>query len=234
MWWPSFASYVRPSVWNPGVALRNLIALAADGLQVYGVAAWHWDTFQILMLFWMETLVIGFWAMMRVGTLPAEQLGDITINGRVVSATHRMLLLLFAPLIVTIMAAHLLFLWVIFSGRWSEVVHGPVSFASEFIDKSGAWIPLLLIFVAGGIGYFRSVAFRRAASENMQTDGLGVALGAPFGRIALMQIAIIFGAMLSQKTGSMSPWLVLICLKTLLDYQQTPRTALGAGKTETE
>jgi len=32
---------------------------------LYGVLYWQWDTFQLLMLSWMETVVLAFWTLMR-------------------------------------------------------------------------------------------------------------------------------------------------------------------------
>ena len=218
--WSRVARVISPLGWNAVLAMHNLVALAANALQVYGVLVWHWDTFQILMLFWLETLIVGFWALMRIAIVPSDQLGEITINGRAVAATHKMMMLLVGPLFAAIAAAHLLFLWVIFSGRWSDVVHGPVSFVSEFIDKPEAWIPLLSTFIAGAIGYLRYSSLKKISEGATQIDGFGDAVGAPFGRIAILQVAIILGAILSQKAGSTTPWLILICIKTLFDYRQ--------------
>ena len=74
--------------WTPALVLRNVLAFAANMLQVYGVLYWGWDIFQILMLYWMETAVIGFWALLRLAVLPADLLGKMTVNGQVVAATN--------------------------------------------------------------------------------------------------------------------------------------------------
>jgi hypothetical protein len=233
---PDAAVILKSPVWTPTLVVSNLFAFAANMLQVYGVWHWHWDTFQILMLYWMETSVIGFWALMRLAVLPADLLGDMTVNGRVVPATNKLLLLLFAPFVVISMAAHLLFLWVIFSGSWGLVVHGPTSFASEFIIASGAWAPLLFTLLAGAVGFYESPKRRtlfsrigsRFARQRRATidpaaergDGVGPAIGGALGRIVMMQIAIILGGMLARKFGSTAPWLILIGIKTLVDFQR--------------
>jgi hypothetical protein len=33
--------------------------------RLHGVLYWQWDTFQLLMLYWMETVVLAFWTLMR-------------------------------------------------------------------------------------------------------------------------------------------------------------------------
>ena len=59
------------------------------------------------------------------------------------------------------------------------------------------------------------------------------AVGGALGRIVLMQVAIILGGMLARKFGSTAPWLILIGLKTLADFQRPAPAAppaSGAGR----
>jgi hypothetical protein len=228
--------------WTPALIMRNALALAANALQVVGVLYWGWDTFQILMLYWMETAVIGFWALLRLAFLPAGLLGEMTVNGRVVAATNTLLLQLFVPFVAISMAIHLLFLWVMFSGGWSKVVHGPVSFASVFIVASGAWVPLSFTLLAGAAGFYESpkraifVSGGRPApslqpigAASQQPDGVTAAIGGTLGRIVAMQVAVILGAMLARRFGTTAPWLILIGLKTLLDIQRPRRDVAAAS-----
>jgi hypothetical protein len=230
--------------WTPALIMRNALALAANALQVVGVLVWGWDTFQILMLYWMETAVIGFWALMRLAFLPANLLGEMTVNGRVVAATNKLLLQMFVPFVAISMAIHFLFLWVMFSGDWSKVVHGPVSFAAVFIIASGAWVPLSFTLLAGAAGFYESpkrVTFLSAGrirtapspqpaagAAGQQPDGVGAAIGGTLGRIVAMQVAVILGAMLARTYGTTAPWLILIGLKTLLDIQRPQREMASA------
>jgi hypothetical protein len=231
------ATPVLPS-WTPALVLRNVIAFAANMLQVYGVLYWGWDTFQILMLYWMETGVIGFWALLRLAVLPAGLLGEMTVNGRVVAATNTLLLQLFVPLVTISMAAHLLILWVVFAGASAEGVHGPLSFASKFIVASGAWAPLLFTWLSGAVGFYESPtrsdfapAIRARLSprqgvdapSNAPPDGVGAAIGGTLGRIVMLQVATIIGGMFARTYGTTAPWLILIGMKTILDYQRPPR-----------
>lgn len=224
------------------MVLHDLAVVAAGAFQVYGVMEWHWDTFQILVLYWMETVVIGLWAMLRLAVLPDDLLGDITINGRVVPATSGSLLLVFAPFIAIGLPGHLLILWVIFSGAWSETVHGPSSFLSAFLFKSGAWASLVLTFAHCAAVFYGSPkrhpifgrcgtpsAPRRSTATGpaVQQDGVTAAIGGALARIVVMQVAIIFGGMLARAYGSTAPWLILIGLKTLVDVRQ-PRSTTGS------
>jgi hypothetical protein len=231
------AAAASPPGWTPALIVRNLLAFAGNLLQVYGVLYWGWDMFQILMLYWMETGVIGFWALLRLAALPEGMLGEMTVNGRVVAATNRLLLQLFVPFVAISMAAHLLILWAIFSGDSAAGVHGPVSFASKFIVASGAWKPLLFTWLAGAIGFYQSPKrndFARAMlllparpmvaeSAKPRGDAVGAAIGGTLGRIVMLQVATIIGGTLARNYGTTAPWLILIGLKTLTDYQRPDR-----------
>jgi len=221
--------------WTPALVFRNLFAFAGNMLQVFGVLYWGWDMFQILMLYWMETGVIGFWALLRLAVLPEGMLGDMTVNGRVMAASNTLLLQLFVPFVVISMAAHLLILWVVFSGTSAADIHGPISFASKFIVASGAWEPLLFTLLAGGFGFYESPkrsGFLRAIKpsprqasvvvSNPPADGVTAAIGGTLGRIVILQVATIIGGMLARSYGS-TPWLILIGLKTLSDVQPPAR-----------
>ena len=45
--------------------LGLVAALIGNLTPLYGVLYWQWDTFQLLMLYWMETVVLAFWTLMR-------------------------------------------------------------------------------------------------------------------------------------------------------------------------
>ena len=64
-------------------------SLIANLIPLYGVLYWQWDAFQLLMLYWTETVIIAFWTIVGIARLPVSQLGNITVNGRVRPATVR-------------------------------------------------------------------------------------------------------------------------------------------------
>jgi hypothetical protein len=59
--------------------LSILVGLIANLIPLYGVLYWHWDTFQLLMLYWMETVFIAFAPLLIVISLktPAEMTTSI-------------------------------------------------------------------------------------------------------------------------------------------------------------
>jgi hypothetical protein len=210
------------------MALDRFLTLCANLLPLVGVWRWNWNIFDVLILYWMQTGLLVLFTLLHITKAPEAGLGMITVNGRARPATRRDYLMIFGVMGGVFCAAHLLFLWVFFSGQLNRIVHGPVTFWQHMVIASGAWVALLLNLAGGLARYlllppragvvrwiFRCIGFaeRDAPPENI--DGM---LAALFVRIFVMQAAIIFGAMLMQSYGTMAPLTILIVLKTLIDF----------------
>jgi len=211
--------------------LDRIAALIGNLLPLAGVWWWGWDVFEILILFWMQTVLLIACAVPHIAKLPANALGEITVNGVRRAATHRDLMWGVALVGLMFCAGHLLFLWVLFSGPWSAIVHGPVGFVQQLIIANGAWIALAVSALAGAISYLLTppratlidrIGARmglRLAAKNR--DDFGLILMRLLKRTFLLQAAIIFGGMLVNSYGTMAPLLILIGLKTLVELGGT-------------
>ena len=216
-----------------------LVGLAANLIPLYGVLYWQWDTFQLLMLYWMETVIIAFWTIRRIARVPVQELGTITVNGKVQAATRKMLCGFFTLHAGAFLAVHLLFLWVLFSGEWLKKVHGFASFWHELFIANGLWLALLFMFVSGWIAYRISASqgYPRAIERGLYPrktlaqapdgggDTVGSIVGGLYVRIVIMQVAVIAGAALAQRYGSVAPLLIVIGLKTLADMAASIRSS---------
>src|SRR5476649_2874072 len=133
-----------PTAWSYGLrAIRLAVALlfaAYNLVPLYGIWYWNWDAFQLLILYWSETVVLAAWTMVKLALLPGDLLGDITINGKIQPATHRSLIGVMALTAAIFCAGHLLFLCVIFSGDWFKRLHGIGDFVRTFYIASGMWV----------------------------------------------------------------------------------------------
>jgi hypothetical protein len=212
--------------------LRILAALASATFNLtplYGIHAWGWDPFQLLLLYWAETAVLFACALARIRFIPAPRLGTMIVNGRTVAASHRGLMGFFALSAVPFMAGHLFLLCVLFSGDWFRRLHGFGDVIDTFLVASGAWKPLLLAALAGVIdalfGEFHP-AFVDALARRLHLvwrsgkpagDAFGSVVGGVYARIVITQAAVIFGGMALQRHGTMAPLAVVVGLKTLLD-----------------
>jgi hypothetical protein len=215
-------------------AIRVLVALwfaAYNLVPLYGLWAWHWDAFQLLILYWSETVVLAAWTMVRLAFVPANLLGEVTINGKTGPATHASLIGIMSLVAGIFCTVHLVFLCAIFSGDWFRRLHGIGDFLRTFYIDSDAWIPLSIVTLAGGAealtGQYRP-QFVDALAQRLNIvavpatppgagDAVGNIVGGLLSRIVVMQVAIIFGAWLASFWGSLAPLAILVGLKTLYD-----------------
>jgi hypothetical protein len=203
--------------------LSLLVGLASNLIPLAGVLYWQWDTFQLLMLYWMETAIAAFWTLMRLSQLSPAQCGTITVNGQKKQATPRTLVGFFALHSGGFILVHLFFLLVMFSTEWLKTIHGPKDFLYGLFVANGVWIALIAMFISYWISFlvYRHSKAHGAPDRDDKTDAVGEIVTTLYVRIFIMQAAIIFGAWISGRAGSLAPLLIVIVLKTLID--------LGAG-----
>jgi hypothetical protein len=208
----------------------TLFLIAADAIPIFGVLYLGWDVFVLLMLYWMETAIIGAWTIARIAAAPPGSMGPLLVNGRPTNSSGAM-----AGFFVVhsgmFMGVHMVFLWSIFSGAWARKIHGPLDFFTKMVIGEDLWIPLLVLFVARGLAFL----FHALKPEMIQAIERSLhlptsikapaAAGADFGsiiggfysRIVLMHVTIIFSAFLAVVLGSIAPLIIMVGLKTMAD-----------------
>ena len=206
----------------------TLILIAANALPLLGVVFWQWDTFLLLVLYWMETAIIGFWTLLLVALLPHD------IVGPTARQTSRWFLVPFFIVHSGIfMSVHFMFLWAMFAGPWPARVGGPVSFLRIVVIESGLWVPLVALFVARGVSSLFG-AFGKALLPAWLVPDSGTAaakpkddnpfsdkrlLGGFYIRIVVMHLAILFGAFVAVVFGNIGPLVLMVALKTAIDLR---------------
>ncbi|HVY19405.1 MAG TPA: DUF6498-containing protein [Bauldia sp.] len=186
--------------------LSTLIVVAANLVPLAGVVFWGWDVFVLLILYWLETAVIGFWTIMRL--LLVSEAGSATL-GRM-AGPARVIGRGFQAVFITVhagifMTVHFLFLWTLFAGAWADVVHGPIDFVRVLVIGTGLWLPLLFLFLVRGWFVLRDVVLGSVDMEGDVLSGLYI-------RIVVMQFAIILGGWLAQLTGGGTGTLILLVI----------------------
>lgn len=206
----------------------SLILIAANLVPLVGVIFWDWDAFVLLMLYWLETAVIAFWAVVRIATLPRASLGDIRFSGSDKTPSplgFAMFVTLHAGIF---MLVHFLFLWALFSGDWSRKIHGLRDFVGQVIVATGLWVPLITLFVVRGLLMTFEVvepSLRRLFRLAPRAPHKNAAMLSPaetvlFGlyiRIVVMQVTIILGAWFAMLIGTAGALIFLIAIKTAVD-----------------
>jgi uncharacterized protein DUF6498 len=223
--------------------LSLLVGLLANLIPLAGVLYWGWDTFQLLMLYWMETAILAFWTLLRLSRLDAAECGTMTVNGKVQPATPFSLAGFFAIHSSAFILGHLLFLWVFFSSEWLKNIHSVGEFFYGLFVAHGIWAALLLFLVMHAVAFLANPhplpSPRTGKSDKGEKpDTVGGIIAALYIRIVVMQVAIIFGALFSGFTGSLAPLLIVMVLKTLSDLVTSSIRSFGklefsSGKTTT-
>jgi hypothetical protein len=199
--------------------LSALVGLIANLIPLAGVLYWGWDTFQLLMLYWVETAILAFWTLMRLSQLSKDECGTLTVNGRVTQATPFSLVGFFSLHAGMFILVHLVFLWALFSDEWLKNVHSARDFFYGLFVAHGLWIGLLMMFVTHLVSFLvNPKPVPETTADGKKSDPVGSIVGGLYARIVIMQVAIIFGAWFSRSTGSMAPLLIVIGLKSLGEF----------------
>lgn len=229
-------------------ALRVLAAVlfaAFNLIPLFGIYAWGWDAFQLLLLYWAETAILFVCTLVHIASIPPQRLGTMIVNGRTVPASRAMMVGFFALHGGIFIAAHLIFLCVLFSGAEFSRLNGVADFLHTYFVASGAWVPLILVALAGAVDVLTGpyhpafvdafarrlhIVLARAgdAASAPAGDAIGSVVLGLYGRIIIMQAAIIFGAMAALRFGTMAPLVIVIGLKTLTDLGTRLSAIFGA------
>jgi hypothetical protein len=209
----------------------TVFLIGADLFPLAGIAFWHWDTFLMLMLYWVDTAVIAFWTIARIMATPRESLNGLRISSGGKSTNSPWAVAAFFVVHCGMfMGVHFLFLWVMFSGAWARRIHGPGDFVRQIIVENRLWLPLAGLMLSRGLSFLfhvvrpelierieRALFPRHPVRIHAPAGSVGSEIAMLYVRVVLMQLAIILGGFLSVLLGSMAPFVILIVLKTAVD-----------------
>jgi hypothetical protein len=191
----------RPGAW---------LLIAANAVPVLGAIWLGWDASTLVVLYWMETAIVGFWLLVRLSYASPRQLGaatrfaagpGITVNGPALAV----FVLAHASIF---MLVHFFFLTFMLPGEWNQHLGSVQEFVSGFVIPSGIWLPLAGLFLVRGV-----IAISEIRSEAPATN---VVFGF-YLRIVIMQLTILFSGFLALAIGGTAMLVLLVVLKTLAD-----------------
>lgn len=193
----------------------SLLLIAANALPIVGILFWHWDAFLLLLLYWMETAILGFWVMVAVAISPAR---SVNIFGQDLSRIGMIAFLLLHSGIF--MGVHFMMLWELLAGGWASRIHGVVDFLKLVVIGQGLWLPLLVLFLARG--FVQLIAERRQPLVLSDNEGSLLRSGPLFGfylRIVIMQLTLILGGVIAVFAGAGVSLITLVVIKTAIDLK---------------
>lgn len=190
---------LRPA---PLTSPSGLALIGANLLPLAGVLVFGWDLSNVMVLYWAESAVIGFYTALKA-----------FVVGKWVAPFAVMF---FVGHFGGFMAIHFMFVYGFF-------IHGGGSLAAEpgalegLLDIFGPlWPALAALFVSHGVSFFVNFISRREHVGTTLTD----LMTAPYKRIMIMHVTIIFGGFVVMLLDTPAPALaLLVMLKTVVDFR---------------
>ena len=221
--------------------------LVANMVPLWGVLFLGWDAFSIVLLYWAENLVIGFYNIAKMalsGTPSPAELEKITnksgkdLSQRTIGRLYHASKLFFIPFFVIhyggFAAGHGFFVLTMFgegaSGAGKIMPSGStwpcffvfVQMLLAVIRHAYLTIPLNVRYavVALFISHGVSFVYNYLYRGEYKTSRLPKLMGQPYARVVVMHIAILAGGFASKAMGSPVAILVmLVVLKTAIDIK---------------
>jgi hypothetical protein len=207
----------------------SVILIVANLVPLGGVLWLGWEVFDILLLYWTESVIIGVLNVLRMissqsnnilsGLIPTTRQQDMTAALEQVNLQLPMQAIKFfiIPFFVfhygLFCYGHLSAVVGFFGNRTSST---SVTTSIPDISNSALWIAVGAIAASHLYSYFNNFL----GKGEYKRVGLGTLMHRPYGRIIVMHLSIIFGAGGAMMLGNPLPvLLVLIVGKTVLDVR---------------
>lgn len=155
-----------------------------------------WEVSTVLWVYWMQSIIIGFFQFLRILSLRNFSTDNFKINGQPASPTQSTKL--FTALFFAFHYGFFHFIYAIFLA--SVIAKAPESLSSVLVGSSIFFLNHLFSFIKN-----------KAADEAIKPN-IGKLMFTPYARIIPMHLIIIFGAILGQ-----SMLIVFLIIKTITD-----------------
>ncbi len=179
-----------------------MLLVLANFVPLFGAMFWGWSVFEIVMLYWMENLIIGGFSFLRILTVRPPD----SIRGQFFRNLPTGIF--FAVHYGGFCLVHGVFVLSLLGGEGKSDPEATPDAHSGFL-----WA-LLALVVSHGFSFVRNYLLSGAYRETLAH----IQMFAPYPRIVVLHLVIIFGAFAIQKFGSPLWMLALLVVgKTVLD-----------------
>jgi hypothetical protein len=209
------AWYRVGSSWGAVAAL-----VVANAVPLLGVVFLGWNVWTMLTIYWLENGVVGFFNVLKMTKASAAVPGGMAmeVNGRpVVNAGAA------KAVLIPFFVVHYGLFWLV-HGVFVLTLPQFMTLAGETAQAGGATgitsDPLAFVIVLVGLFISHGISYRLnyiGRGEYLRKS-VGGQMFAPYGRLVVLHITIILGAMAVAVTGApAAAVLILVVLKTALD-----------------
>jgi hypothetical protein len=188
--------------------LSAVLLVFANLVPLYGVLAWGWEVFPLLVLFWAENVIVG---LLNVARMLAVDPADPLLWG-----AKLFLVPFFCVHYGMFTAGHGVFVLSGMFGGQGYKVQGlnPLGAALDAFRDFGLWLPAAILAASHLFSFLWNYLYR----GEFRRAELKALMHKPYTRVILLHVTIIFGGMAAMALGS-PVWalVLLVALKTLID-----------------
>lgn len=192
---------------TPLARWQSWLMAGGNLLPLLGIFYLGWDATTLIILYWMETAVVGIWLAIRLAFASDSALPTNLHASRTTTPDGPALAVFLLLHGGFFMFIHMFFLTGIAPGEWSRHLASPQAFLFGFVIPTGLWIPVAGLFAVRGA---------LTLDEIRSNRDTGHLVAGFYLRIIVMQLVIILGGMVALLLGNPVVLLVLIvALKTI-------------------
>jgi len=187
---------------------KAILIIIANILPLVGVIFWGWDLANVILLYWTENLVLGFWTIAKILTSQGKDQGS--------SMGAKIFISCFFTVHYGIFCfGHLAFiLAILLVGNSSGGTFPFDSLLNGGLITKGVLTGTAIMFLTHGIDFFLNYL----RSDQRKQDPPTI-MGSPYGHIIVIHIAIILSAAFVMFTGEALGLLILIIVgKIALEF----------------
>jgi len=182
--------------------LTMLVLVAANLIPLFGVLLGGWTLAEVMVLFWAESAVVGFYTLLKIAVVAKwwSPLPGLFFTGHFGG----------------FMAIHFLFINLFFVRGLEAGGPDPGELAAVAGLFAPLWPALLALVLSHGVSF----ALNFIAQREYEGASVSALMRAPYGRVVVMHLTLIFGGwmvMLLQNT--MAALVLLIVLKVIADLR---------------
>jgi hypothetical protein len=198
------------------------VLLSVNIIPVIGVIFFDWSLFSIMLLYWLENLVIGFYSVLKITKtyhyLISKQI-NLPVAGKEFAKLGQVMVFIFDYGLFTFIHGVFVFAMFGMSTASSPTIAnlGPVNMADIIwpnVSVSGITISFILLIISHGFSYYNNFI----VNEDYMHCTVDYLRKNPFRRVIAMHFIIVVSGFIILYLGySKLTMIILIIIKTLID-----------------
>jgi hypothetical protein len=188
--------------------IAALLLIVVNLIPLFGVLFFGWSLFSILLLYWLENGIIGFFNIFKIALARAPSSGGsgFTVNGRPVSPSNKEIRIIF-------FIFHYGLFWTV-HGVFVFAFFGPSSGLFSGVGLRGVAIAAAALFLSHGVSFVVNFL----GKEEYLTVSPDKQMSEPYSRVVALHVTILVGGFFADSLGApLAALILLVLLKTVID-----------------